>query len=294
MGSKKTPPPDPAQQELARAQVSNMQEQSAMSKEQYAWMKQMAESQQTRGDEQFAFQRGLAETSQANAVQDRQFFYDTTGQQVRAFNDEVNNYNAAGMGDQMAGRAMTDIEGQLAAGRANFGRAMSVRGLNAGSPAAMAMMMDQELDGSLAKAGAATMARDAARREGLQLRSAAAGLGSAFGGMSMSGMGQASGMGMQSLGAGSAGLSAAGAAGSSFNQGMAGAAGWGAGANSTFNSVAQQNAARSQSSGGLGSALGSIAGAAIGSFAGPMGSQLGASLGKSLFGPPPPPPPPPG
>lgn len=281
MGSKKSPPPDPAQQELARAQVSSMKAQQEFDRETFDWMKGEALQQQQRGDEEYKYQRGISDENMRRSTEDRQFFYDTTAKQTRKYNDEVDAFDTEDRRGQLAGQAVSDIEGAMSLGRSSLGRGLAMRGMNGGGPQAMAMMMDQELDGSLAKAGAATMARDAARREGLQLRASAAGLGSPFGSMSSSALGAASDTGMRSLAAGGTGMAAYGAAAGMRNQGSQVANSWGSSANSTYNSLADQNYKRSQSgSSGIGSLLGGVAGA----FMGPMGGQIGGMAGKALGG----------
>ena len=281
MGSKKAPPPDPAQQELARTQAQSMRNQQAFDRETFDWMKGEALLQRQRGDDEFKYQRGISDENMRRSAEDRQFFYDTTAKQVRKYNDEVDAFDTEGRREQLAGQAVSDIEGAMQQGRETLGRGLAMRGMNGGSSAALAMFMDQENDGALAKAGAATMARDAARREGLQLRASAAGLGSPFGSMSSSELGAASDTGMRSLAAGGTGMAAYGMAAGLRNQGSQVANAWGSSANSTFNSVAEQNYKRSQTGFNLGGAVaGGLKGFATGGWMGAFAGAAGGSMGK--------------
>jgi hypothetical protein len=281
MASQKAPKPSKEQNQLAKAQAAAMYDQMAFNKEQFGWMKGLAERQAARGDEEFAWQRGLAEEARTRSNKYDDLYDETSGRQLRQFSDEVDAYDTSAERDKIAGRAMVDIEGAMERSQQGLGRSLAARGLNSGSPAAIAAMVDANTEGALAKGAAATMAQEAARREGLQLRAQAAGLGNFAGGMGANALGQASNFGLSGLGASGTGLAAAGAAGAGYNQGANTAQGWGAGANSTFNSIAQQNYNRSQTGGyaGLGAAVGGIAGSLFGG----IGSAVGTRLGNSLF-----------
>lgn len=282
MASQKAPKPSKEQNALANAQADAMAEQMALTRDQYSWMQGLAEQQQARGDEEFAWQRGLAEEARARSTKYDDLYDRTSGMQLQKFSDEVDAYDTAAERDKISGRAMVDIEEAMQRGQQGLGRNLAARGINSGSPAAVAAMMDANTEGALAKGAAATMAQEAARREGLQLRAQAAGLGQYTSGLAGGALGQASGIGLAGLGASGAGIGAAQAAGSGFNQGSGVAQGWGSSANSTYNSIAEQNYRRSQSGGlgGLGAAVGGIAG----SFFGPMGSVIGSGLGNSFLG----------
>ncbi|MGL4651545.1 MAG: hypothetical protein ACRC1H_19215, partial [Caldilineaceae bacterium] len=240
MASKKAPGPSKEQKQLAKAQAAAMYDQMAFNREQFGWMKGMAEQQQQRGDEEFAWQRGLAEEARARSNKYDDLYDETSGRQLRKFSNEVDTYDTGAERDKISGRAMVDIEEALQRGQQGLGRSLAARGLNSGSPAAIAAMMDASTEGALAKGAAATMAQEAARREGLQLRAQAAGLGSYTAGLGAGSLGQASGFGLSGLGASGAGLGAAGAAGAGYNQGSGVAQGWGSSANSTYNSIAEQ------------------------------------------------------
>lgn len=281
MASKKAPKPSAEQNQLAKAQADATYAQMAFNKDQFDWMKGMAQRQQQLGEDTYQWQRGLADEAAARSRKYDDLYDATSGKQLRAFSDAVDAYDTGAERDRMSGRAMVDIEDALQRGQAGLGRDLAARGLNAGSPAAIAAMMDASTQGALAKGAAATMAQEAARREGLQLRAQAAGLGSGTGALAQGSLGQASGFDLSGLSASGTGLNAANMAGSGYNQGQNTAIGWGNSASSTYNSLWQQNAARSQS-GGL-SGLGGLVGGVAGSFLGPIGTQLGAMAGNAVF-----------
>lgn len=281
MSSHKAPAPDPAQQQLARTQAQVMQDQLDFNKKSYADLYALAQKQDARGDEEFQFNKGLALDAKARSDKYDALYDATTGKQTRAFSDAVDAYDTAGSRDRMAGEAISDVEGGLQQAKLGLDMDMGRRGLNPGSGAYLAALSNMNLDGGLARASAATMAQRAAFAEGLQLRAQAAGLGAGNAGLAAGSLGQAGGFSGAALGAGGTGLASKIGATSSFNQGQGIAANWGAGANSTYNSVAEQNYRRSQSGGsGLGGLIGGIAG----SFMGPMGGQIGGMAGKALGG----------
>lgn len=279
MASKKAPKPDPAQQELARAQAENMRQTTALTAEQFAWMKQLAEQERIRGDEQWNFQRGLATEAadRARRLDDR--YWSTTARQEDAFYDLVDQFDAPAEGVRRSGQAIADVESSLDVGRGALWRGLSARGINPNSGVMLSSLADMELEGALAKASASTMAHEAAKREGLNLRAMAAGLGGNLQGASGGYLGQASGFGTSALNSGGAGLRGAGAAWDGYTTGMQSAIGWGSSANDTFNSVYAQRKARAQSSGGLGGFLGTVVGTGLGAFAGGWGSAAGAKFG---------------
>lgn len=276
MGSK-APGPSKEQNDLTLAQAQAMKDQTSFDKEQFAWMKGQAETQQKLGLEQFDRQMALADKADSRSDEQWKLYQDTTGKQTRAFSDQVDQYDTAAAREQIAGSAMTDIGLQMNAARGQMGRNFAARGLNPGSAAYTMAMGDMGTTEALGKASAGTMASQAARAEGLQLRAQAAGLGAGAGAMGMSGLGMSGSLGMSGLGASGAGMGAMGQAMSSYNQGQGTAIGWGNSAQGGFNSMAQQAQAASQT--GFGATLGTIAG----SFAGGLGGSMGAAWGSSLF-----------
>jgi hypothetical protein len=281
MGSKKAPPPDPAQQELARAQAAAMTRQQDMSEEQFKQMMDMANVDRQRGDEQFNWYKGLQDEAMTRSKRLDDRYWDTTAKQEDQFYKTVNEYDTAAERDRMAGAAMSDIEAASERGKGAIGRASAARGLNMGSPAALGMMIDSNTDTSLAKAAAATASQAAAREKGFMLRAQAAGLAGNLNGASAGYMGQASGAGGDALAAGSTGLKSNLAAWGGYNQGMGTAQGWGNGASSTYNSLNNYNLGRSQSGS---NPWGKIVGGIAGSFFGPIGASVGAGLGDAMFG----------
>lgn len=280
MSRKRSPPPDPAQQNLANTQAEVMREQLGLTREQFQWQKDRALEMDRRGDEEFAYQRGLADEVMGWARKDRDFFDETTGRQVREFNRQVDAYDTGAERDRIAGRAMVDVEDAMERGRASLGREMGARGLNTGSGAFLASLTDMQTEGALAKAAAATMAQDAARREGLQLRAQAAGLGMPYGGMASSGVSQASGLRTTGLDAGTLGMRSMASAGAGLNAGFSGANAWGNSANSTFNSVYEQRAARAKSGFNIGGAImGGLKGFSTGGGWGAAAGALGGGFG---------------
>lgn len=107
-----------------------------------------------------------------------------------------------------AGRAIADVEQALSGQRAATARGLQRVGVNPASGAYAAALAGQDTGASLAKVMAANTAREAARREGMNLRFQAAGLG---GGATAQFLGQSGGFGMQginALGSGGAGIGA--------------------------------------------------------------------------------------
>ncbi len=107
-----------------------------------------------------------------------------------------------------AGRAIADVEQALSGQRASTARGLQRIGVNPSSGAYAAALAGQDTNASLAKVMAANTAREAAKREGMNLRFQAAGLG---GGATAQFLGQSGGFGMQginALGSGSAGIGA--------------------------------------------------------------------------------------
>jgi hypothetical protein len=283
MGSQKAPKPSKEQNQLAKAQADAMYEQTALSKDYYAWARQQAEIDRQRGDEQFDYYRGLQDEARGRAQKLDDRYWNTTAKQEDAFYDAVNKYDTGAERDRMAGAAMSDIEGAAELGRGAWSRGMAARGLNAGSSASILGLMDGEQETALAKAAAATASQAAAREKGFNLRAMAAGLGGNTQGMSGNYLAQAGGFGGDALQAGTQGLKSASAAWSGLNQGMGTAIGWGSSANSTFNSINQANAARAQSSGGgIGGLIGGIAGSFMGPAGGMLGKQFGGWLGSKF------------
>ena len=132
--------------------------------------------------------------------------------------------------ESKAGRAIADVEQSLGQQRGATMRGLQRIGVNPSSGAYAAALAGQDTNAGLAKVMAANTAREAARREGMNLRFQAAGLG---GGATAQFLGQSGGFGMQginALGSGAAGLGALqGAQGANAGQ-WSGMMGFGLGA----------------------------------------------------------------
>lgn len=132
--------------------------------------------------------------------------------------------------ESKAGRAIADVEQALGQQRGATMRGLQRIGVNPSSGAYAAALAGQDTNAGLAKVMAANTAREAARREGMNLRFQAAGLG---GGATAQFLGQSGGFGMQginALGSGAAGIGALqGAQGANAGQ-WSGMMGFGLGA----------------------------------------------------------------
>jgi len=240
MSSSKPPPPDPAQQELARAQAESARLYTGLAREQFNEALGFAKSEAARGDEQYRFNRGLQEEA---ASRDRFFFdryKDTTMRNEDKFFESVENFDTNAERERLANAGMADVEMQTAAARQGTARGLAARNVNPGSTRSISAMAGLDYQGAMGKASAANVAREAARREGMSLRATAAGMGNPLG-ASTGYMGASSDFGRTALGTGATGFNNASglfanASGSGHN--AAGAA------NSMFNSIGQQHANR--------------------------------------------------
>jgi hypothetical protein len=282
MGSKKAPPPPQEQLDLAKAQTDATYRQMALTEDYYNWARQQAALENERGLEQWNYLKGLSTEANDRSRRLDQRYWDTTAKQEDEFYRLVDQYSTPAEADRMAGRGIANVEGQLDSARGAYTRGLTARGWNPNSAAMQSSLADIELEGALAKASAATMAYEAAKREGLNLRATAAGLGGNLMGASGNYLGQSGDLSGSALAAGGTGFRAGNQAWAGQNTGQATAMNWGSSAAKNWDSIAEQNYRRSQSGGlgGLGSALGGIAG----SFFGPMGSVVGANLGGAISG----------
>ena len=237
MSSSKPPPPDPAQQELARAQADASRMYTELAREQFNEAMGFAKTEADRGNEQYQFNRGLQEESSAR---DR-FFFDryknTTMRNEDKFFESVDNFDTNAERERLANAGMADVEMQTAAARQGTARGLAARGVNPGSARSISAMAGLDYQGAMGKASAANVAREAARREGMSLRATAAGMGNPLG-ASTGYMGASSDFGRTAMGAGATGFNnAAGLFGSASGSGhnAAGAA------NSLFSSIGQQH-----------------------------------------------------
>jgi hypothetical protein len=274
MGSKKAKT-EPRQDELANAQLQGMREQTAMSKEQFEWMKGLAEQDRARGDEQWDYIRGL----QDEANDRSRFLFDRYRSTVLPNEDKffaaVENANNEGNRERQAGMAMADVERGISDQRAQTSRGLGRMGINPASGAYASMYAGMDANNALAKVTAGNMAREAARREGLNLRAQAAGFGQALQGASAGYLGASADMGGASLNAGGMGLRSAGNAWQGYNMGQQGAMNWGNSANSTLTSMRQGQNGK----GGLGSIFqGGLQGFQAGGWWGAAAGAAGGAM----------------
>lgn len=214
MAKVKVPPPDPAfgrAQEAASRTAQAAETRAAENDRFYKevllprYLDQMDEQislgREESGRQQMMADYALGRAKKYDGLQDEWI------QQVNAFDTEAERERRAGM-------ALTDVKRGLADQRGQSMRSLARMGLNPNSGRFAQVFADQETSAALAQAGAATMAREAARREGMQMRAGAAGMGAGY-------LGQAGAFGMNSIGALGSGMGAL--------QGMQGAQGANAG-----------------------------------------------------------------
>ena len=272
MSRKKAPPPDPAQQSLAYAQADATRENIAMQREMWNRALGLQEKDSERAEEQYQFNRGL----QTEAADRDRFFFDRYKNTAMRNEDEffklVDAYDTEDNRSQLAAQGMADVESGLAAARQGTAQAMARRGVDVGSARYAGAMTGMDLAAAAAKASAANTAREAARREGMDLRMVAAGLGNPLG-ASTSYMGASSGFGGTAMGMSGRGLDwTTGRTDAAARSAQA----FGANANSAFDSINRYNMQRAQQGGG---GIGSLVGGLAGSFFGPAGGQIGKSVG---------------
>lgn len=288
MGSKKVDPnvglAQREQAEIARSAESRANANDAYYRENFAprALEQM-DAQLALSKEEAARQRELSDYSLGLSRKYDQRYWDTTAKQQDAFYRMVDEYDSPGAQEREATRATADVAQGAATARAGLSRSMARMGVNPGSGAYFSAMNDSAMDEGLARAGAATMAREAARREGLSLRAQAAGLGGNLTGASSGYLGQSGGFGMGSLNAMGSGMNAIGAAQGGFNSNNASWTGTTGLASSAWGNVGSLGLQASQLKGngfnlgrGLaGAATGFMKGGGWGALAGGLGGAFG-------------------
>lgn len=201
MAKVKVPPPDPAfgrAQEAASRTAQAAETRAAENDRFYKevllprYLDQMDEQislgREESGRQQMMADYALGRAKKYDGLQDEWI------QQVNQFDTEAERERRAGM-------ALTDVKRGLADQRGQSMRSLARMGLNPNSGRFAQTFADQETSAALAQAGAATMAREAARREGMQMRAGAAGMGAGY-------LGQAGAFGMNSIGALGSGMGA--------------------------------------------------------------------------------------
>ena len=179
--------------------------------------------------------------------------------------------------EHRAGMAIADTEQAISDQRAGTMRGLARAGMNPNSGAYAAALAGQDVNAGLAKVMAANTAREAARREGMNLRFQAAGLG---GGATSQFLGQSSGMGMTGIGALGSGMGSLqamqGAQGANAQQWM-GMSGFGMG---VLGDAAQRGFGQQQMRFDANKANASAVNGAIGAAAGTM---MGGSAFQSFI-----------
>jgi hypothetical protein len=153
-------------------------------------------------DDQISMGRQLNDFNMGLAKKYDSRYWNTTARQQDAFYDQVNNYDTDAARARIAGEAGANADMQNAAAMQALVRDLNRRGLNPNSGLVMSNMRQQAQQGALQKTMAMNMAREAARKEGLNMRAVAAGLGGNLTGASAGFAGQAgqsAGLGMNGI-----------------------------------------------------------------------------------------------
>lgn len=255
MGSKSSnaPAPDPR---LVEAQIRSMGIQDDVIKR----VMQQSEEIQPLQKEQLQFGLDTARTAYDQSQQDRTWMLDrrgslTTMQDTLA--QDARSFNTEDKANELAGKAMADVNQGFANVEGQQTRAMARMGVTPGSGKALAMGNQTAIAKATALAAAGSGARDRARTEGYALTDRAT---NALAGYPA--------MGMQATGAG-AGYGASGTA--IANQGLAGM-------NSGYGAAGTMAGQMGQNAAGMYGAMGSYKNGAdnAAANANPMGALLGA------------------
>lgn len=255
MGSKSSnaPAPDPR---LVEAQIRSMGIQDDVIKR----VMQQSEEIQPLQKEQLQFGLDTARTAYDQSQQDRSWMLDrrgslTTMQDTLA--QDARSFNTEDKANELAGKAMADVNQGFANVEGQQTRAMARMGVTPGSGKALAMGNQTAIAKATALAAAGSGARDRARTEGYALTDRAT---NALAGYPA--------MGMQATGAG-AGYGASGTA--IANQGLAGM-------NSGYGAAGTMAGQMGQNAAGMYGAMGSYKNGAdnAAANANPMGALLGA------------------
>jgi hypothetical protein len=255
MGSKSSnaPAPDPR---LVEAQIRSMGIQDSAIQR----VMQQSEEIQPLQKEQLQFGLDTARTAYDQSQQDRTWMLDrrgslTTMQDTLA--QDARSFNTEDKANELAGKAMADVNQGFASAEGQQARSMARMGVNPSSGKAMAMGNQTAIAKAAALAAAGTGARTQARQEGYALTDRAT---NALAGYPA--------MGMQATGAG-AGYGASGTA--IANQGLAGM-------NSGYGAAGTMAGQMGQNAAGMYGAMGSYKNGAdnAAANANPMGALLGA------------------
>lgn len=255
MGSKSSsaPAPDPR---LVEAQIRSMGIQDDVIKR----VMQQSEEIQPLQKEQLQFGLDSARTAYDQSQQDRTWMLDRRGALTTmqdTLTQDARSFNTEDKANELAGKAMADVNQGFANAEGQQSRALARMGVNPSSGKALAMGNQTAIAKATALAAAGSGARDRARTEGYALTDRAT---NALAGYPA--------MGMQATGAG-AGYGASGTA--IANQGLAGM-------NSGYGAAGTMAGQMGQNAAGMYGAMGSYKNGAdnAAANANPMGALLGA------------------
>lgn len=230
------PPPDPR---LVEAQIKSMGYQDKLVQqmmENADWLKPYQQRQIEQGlalqdrlapiqEEQLRFGLKSANTAYEQAQEDRAWALGKRSQLDRAQSallEEAANYNEGQRRDKLFGEAVGDITQSFDQAEAQGLRSMSRMGVNPSDAKMGAMVNQNNLQEALAKSQAGSKASEAARAEGLQLKSNAANMLSGYPSMGMQASSQGAGFGGMGLTIANNGLAGAGNAMNFMGAGLQG------------------------------------------------------------------------
>lgn len=272
-------PPPPDYTPLANASKEAADVMAGISKQQLDFAKQQYDEMAPLAKQAAAAQLA-AQQQQMTQAQDYYDYLKTTYRPLEeGLVKSAQEFDTAAYRDRLAQQAGAAAARAFGQTQAMAGRASAARGINAASPAAMAMQQQSLLGLSAQRAGMMNEASRQAEALGYARRMEAAGLGRGLSGAS-------TGAYQAATGAGSAGVNTAMAPGGQYMTGMAqGAQTMGSGlgmqlsglGNVLGSQTSSYNAQLSQPS-----ALGTIAGIGLGAFTGGYGSALGKAMGSDI------------
>ena len=277
-GGSSTPPPDPA---LIAAQIKSMGIQDQSIEQIMRLTDQMMPTMM----EQQQFGLTTAKTSFEQAQADREWSLGKRGKLDEAQNpllEEAKNFDEGARRGQMMDEANADVTASFNAAQQQQQRGLQRQGVNPNSMKALAAGNQASLAQATARAAAGTKVSQAAKAEGMALKSNAVNMLSGFPAMASANTG--AGFGFGTAGIGLANNSFAGMT-SGANQAGAMAGQMGSNAANMYGQQANYKLGmdKQADSGGdmFGSILGMAAGAAGTAFAGPMGG----AAASAMFGP---------
>jgi hypothetical protein len=256
-----------------------LREQLGFNKEQFEFYKKITGDQYQLGLDALNWNKELAQDAKDRAARFDELYFDTTGRQLRQLSEDVDNYNAPAEGLRMSGRAVADVESQMDNARGSYLRGLTSRGWNPNSGALQASLSDMELQGALAKSSASTMAYEAAKREGLNLRAMAAGLGQPNANVATANTGLSGELNTSGLSTSTQALMPSFTNLGLYNQGQNTAIGWGNAANSGYNNMRTGNSSWSDNLNYGNALLGGLRGYATNGIWGGLAGAAGGLLG---------------